>query len=370
MTHTSQPTPTTQKDSSANVALRPLVSIIMPSYNAGKFIEKAVQSVLAQTYQAWELIVVDDASTDNTEALMAQFTDSRIRYHQVERIGHPAGVRNTGLRMATGEFIAFLDSDDLYYPQTLEKLLRPLLQNPALTAVYGFAFSMDENENTLPQSVSLLPNPQADTAAGESPYLLPPHYSHTWESIVTGQISCMLAGLMLRREVWERIGFFNETLCGPEDYEFYVRMFLHHYDGVYCLSDYVYKYRVHSASLTKAPEHCQRVLASCLKIMDWMFNEAPLPAQAHHYKSLAYMDCYRYLARERLLNHQPGICRQIIGQAWQDRNIAPLDFIRHFTPLMLRSWLPTGFDTLLVKLRWQLRQIKYSKAQNAQVHAR
>lgn len=361
---------TSAPESSNNQADQPLVSVIMPSYNAGKFIAKAIDSVLSQTYANWELIIVDDASTDNTEAIVANYTDARIRYHKAERIGHPAGVRNTALRMATGDFIAFLDSDDLYYPQTLEKLTRPLLKNPALTAVYGFAFSMDENEKTLPQSVNLIPNPTANPEAGETPYVLPPDYSHTWESIVTGQISCMLAGLMLRRDAWEAIGFFNETLCGPEDFEFYVRMFLHNYAGVYCLSDYVYKYRIHSASLTKAPEHCQRVLDSCLKIMDWMFNEAPLPAHAKAYKSLAYMDCYRYLARERLLNNQPAICRQITFQALRDRRINPSDLLRCFAPLLVRSLLPTRFDTLLVKLRWQLRQAQYFKTLKPQVQAR
>ena len=340
----------------------PRVSIIMPSYNAGKYIARAIQSVLDQSYPHWELIIVDDASTDNTETVVGQFTDARIQYHKVARIGHPAGVRNTALRLATGDLIAFLDSDDLYFPDTLAKLLRPLQANPALNAVYGFAFNMDEHENTLPQGVELLPVAQANTAAGESPYLLPPTYSHSWESIVTGQISCMLAGLMIRRATWEQIGFFNETLCGPEDYEFYVRMFLHDYDSVFCLSDYVYKYRIHSASLTKAPEHCQRVLTSCLDIMNWMFTEAPLPEAAHAFQSLAYLDCYRYLARERLLNHQPAICRQIIAQAVQDPHIHPMDLMRGFAPLWIRSFLPTGFDALLVQLRCQWRRMKNTQS--------
>src|SRR5438128_160825 len=110
----------------------PLVSIIMPTYNAGRFIGRAIQSVLEQTYPNWELIIVDDASSDETTSVVQSFKDSRIRYHKAERIGHPAGVRNTGLRMAQGEFIAFLDSDDLYFPESLEKLARPLLQNQDL----------------------------------------------------------------------------------------------------------------------------------------------------------------------------------------------------------------------------------------------
>src|SRR5262249_46043460 len=157
----------------------------------GRFIEKAIRSVLAQTYPHFELIIIDDASSDNTEAIVRQFHDSRIRYHKAERIGHPAGVRNTSLRMATGELIAFLDSDDLYYPETLEKLTRPLLKNPELISVYGFAFSMDEDENPLQQTVNLIPNPDANLEAGEPPFALPPNYNHTWKSIITSRISCL-----------------------------------------------------------------------------------------------------------------------------------------------------------------------------------
>lgn len=345
----------------------PKISVIMPTHNAGRFIEKAVRSVLEQTYPHLELLIVDDASTDNTEALVRQFTDPRIRYHKSERIGHPAGVRNTALRMATGDLIAFLDSDDIYYPDTLEKLSRPLLKNPNLTAVYGFAFSMDEAENPLPQTVNLVPNPDADIAAGEPPYVLPPNYDHTWKSIITSRISCLLPGLIIRRSAWEKIGYFNETLCGPEDYEFYVRMFLHDYNGVYCLSDYVYRYRVHAASLTKAPEHYQKLLKSCLTIMDWLFNRAPIPAHVKAYESLAYMDCYRYLARERLLHHQPGICRQILGMALRDRHVRLTDLLKACLPLYVRSYLPADLDSLLVKLRWQVRQLKH--ARNHTVHA-
>jgi len=334
----------------------PLISVIMPTYNAGRFIEKAIRSVLAQTYSHWELIIVDDASSDDTTAVVSRFNDARIHYHKVERIGHPAGVRNTALRMAQGELIAFLDSDDLYYPETLEKLSRPLRQNPSLISVYGFAFSMDEHENPLPNTVNLIPRHIGQIEENEPAFLLPPDYNHTWESIVSSRISCLLAGLMLRRSAWEQIGFFNETLCGPEDYEFYVRMFLHDYAGVYCLSDYVYRYRIHAASLTKSPEHYQRVLKSCLAIMDWLFTQAPIPDYVKRYESLAYIDCYRYLARERLLHHQPKICRQILALAIGDRHIKPKDLLRMGLPLLIRSFLPTGFDGFLVKLRWQLRR--------------
>ena len=126
---------------------RPEVSIIMPAYNAARFIEDAIRSVQAQTLTDWELLIIDDASADNTGEIVSQLQqkDARILYHRVERIGSPAGVRNAGLKRAQGRFIAFLDADDLYYPDTLERLRKALLADETLSAVYGFSFSMNED---------------------------------------------------------------------------------------------------------------------------------------------------------------------------------------------------------------------------------
>jgi glycosyltransferase involved in cell wall biosynthesis len=339
-------------------AAQPLISVIMPAYNAARFIGKAIDSVLAQTYPDWELIIVDDASSDETEAIVQGYMDFRIRYQKVARIGHPAGVRNAGLQLANGELIAFLDADDLYFPETLEKMSAVLIRNPQTTAVYGFAFSMDEDENPLPPSVSLIP--KADTEPGEAAYLPNPHYSHSWESIVTSQISCLLSALMLRHSTLKQVGFLNESLYSAEDYEFYVRLFLHDYENVACLSDYVYRYRIYAGSMTKAPEHCDKVLNSCLNIMRWLFEEAPLPAEVRGHRSLAYTGCYHYLARERLLNGQPQLTRQILQKAFKEQHIQFSDFMQQCTPLWLRSWLPTQFDQLLVNLRRSLRTFRFS----------
>jgi len=88
------------------------------------------------------------------------------------------------------------------------------------------------------------------------------------------------------------------------------------------------------------------------------------------YESLAYIDCYRYLARERLLHNQPEICRQILGLAFKDRHINPKDLIRASLPLLVRSFLPADLDGLLVKLKWQIRQFKHFRSYNVQAHAR
>lgn len=107
-----------------------LVSIIMPSYNTASLIAESIQSVLAQTYKNWELLIVDDCSTDNTDdAVQPYLVDERIRYIRNEKNSGAAVSRNRALREAKGKWIAFLDSDDLWKAEKLEKQINFMEKN-------------------------------------------------------------------------------------------------------------------------------------------------------------------------------------------------------------------------------------------------
>ena len=116
-----------------------LVSIIMPSWNTGKYIVESINCVIAQTYPNWELIIVDDCSTDNTDEIVASFEDSRIKYFKNENNIGAALTRNRAMSEAKGEWIAFLDSDDLWMPEKLEKQLEFMNS-------HGYVFSYTEYE--------------------------------------------------------------------------------------------------------------------------------------------------------------------------------------------------------------------------------
>ena len=106
-----------------------LVSIIMPNYNSENYVKATIQSVLNQTYQNWELLFVDDCSTDNSLEIVKSFSDDRIKILQNETNSGAAVSRNYALRMAEGKWIAFLDSDDLWIPEKLEKQLTFMVEN-------------------------------------------------------------------------------------------------------------------------------------------------------------------------------------------------------------------------------------------------
>lgn len=130
-----------------------LVSIIMPSYNTAKYISDSINSVLYQTYKNWELIIVDDCSTDNTDEAVKPFlSDNRIRYLKNEKNSGAAVSRNYALREAKGKWIAFLDSDDLWEKDKLEKQISFMEKN-------GYKFSYTDyieiDENSEPLGVTV-----------------------------------------------------------------------------------------------------------------------------------------------------------------------------------------------------------------------
>ena len=103
----------------------PRVSVVIPTYNRAELLKRAIESVLGQTYQDFELIVVDDASMDNTEEMMKDFSDERIRYIRLKQnSGTSAVPRNTGIKSAKGEYIACHDDDSEWLPQKLEKQVK------------------------------------------------------------------------------------------------------------------------------------------------------------------------------------------------------------------------------------------------------
>jgi len=129
-----------------------VVSIMMPAYNAEKYVGQAIESVLGQSYPYWELVIVNDGSTDSTPEILTRYTDPRIKvFHQAN--GGEASARNTALEHMQGELVAFLDADDLYLPNHLEVTTSYLQAHPHLGGVYTDGYHCDQNGAKL-QSLS------------------------------------------------------------------------------------------------------------------------------------------------------------------------------------------------------------------------
>ena len=162
-----------------------LVSIIMPSYNTGCFIKETIESVLAQSYPTWELIIVDDCSTDNTDEVVIQYlADERIRYIKNDTNSGAAVSRNRALREAKGKWIAFLDSDDLWFPEKLEKQIR-FMEN----GNYHFSYTRYEeiNEGSEPLGI-VVSGPSKITKVGM--------YNYCWPGCLTVMYDAEYVGLL------------------------------------------------------------------------------------------------------------------------------------------------------------------------------
>lgn len=127
-----------------------LVSIITPTYNCAKFIARTLDSVQAQTYQNWEMIIVDDRSQDNTKEIVEEYSknDARIQYHLLDENSGAAVARTTAMKLAKGAYMAFLDSDDIWLPEKLEKQIAWMEEN-------GYAFSCTAYEQIDEEDVLL-----------------------------------------------------------------------------------------------------------------------------------------------------------------------------------------------------------------------
>lgn len=195
------------KSEGKSIVNTPTVSVIVPTYNRANLVVRAIQSVLKQTYTDFELIIVDDASTDNTEEVVKTFGDPRIRYirHDQNRRGSVA--RNTGIKKARGAYIAFLDSDDEWLPEKLEKQLAHFqgLEN-RVGGMYCRASWMDDSTGFLRAQNAVL------------------HRGNIWLYLLKGWCPAITSSVVIRRECFDSCGGFNESLPSFQDYDLWLRI--------------------------------------------------------------------------------------------------------------------------------------------------
>lgn len=190
----------------------PVVTVIIPTYNRAHLLSRALDSVLAQTFEDFEVLVVDDGSTDDTAALMAEYVarDERVRYLVQPRNAGVSAARNRGLREARGAYIAFLDSDDEWLPTKLER-------------------QVDRFE-VLPEDVGLVYGGVENVGAdGERTVHTPEHRGDLFQTLLRKNVIHGTSGVMLRRAAAVRAGFFDEEIPAIEDWEYWLRV-LPHFD--------------------------------------------------------------------------------------------------------------------------------------------
>ncbi len=189
----------------------PRFSVVMPTFDRAVSAAAAVRSVLAQTSADWECLVVDDGSTDGTRAALSGFTDPRLRFFWNEKNRGQHACRNQAIRAARGEWIAFLDSDDLFLPRRLEALGAAISSRPSAGFWFTNAFVHRWGRLT-----GLLFDPAREIPEGRVP---------GWYAVGDKWLPYVTTMVCVRRSAFETTGFFREDLRILEDTELYARMF-------------------------------------------------------------------------------------------------------------------------------------------------
>lgn len=204
---------------------KPLVSIVLPTHNGARYLKQAITSCIGQSYTLWELIIVDDASTDNTAEIIAAYqnTDVRIksvRHHENKRL--PAALNN-GFAIARGRYYTWISDDNCFRDNAIGEMVKFLEDFPEVDVVYADYSNMDEDGNAI-----------AHVTVGEP------------DKLFCG--NCIGACFLYKKEVHQKLNGYAEDLFLAEDYDFWLRAY-----AIFTLRPLhrdLYRYRIHSASLT------------------------------------------------------------------------------------------------------------------------
>jgi len=255
------------------MSTKPLISGIMIFLNGEKFILEAIASVLAQTYNNWELLLVDDGSSDNSSAIARSYAD---KYPEIRYLEHPnhqnrgmSASRNLGIRNAKGDYIAFLDADDIWLPQKLEKQIAILQSHPQAGMVYGATqmwYSWTGNPEDLRRDRYRQLGVKPDTLI-QPPTLLPIFLRTQGESPAT-------CGVLIKREVIEAVGGLEESFRAMyEDQAFFAKICLKY--PVFIESGCWDKYRQHpdstcNVALQTGEYHITDMSPSYANYLNWL----------------------------------------------------------------------------------------------------
>ncbi len=191
----------------------PTVSIVIPTFNRSHYLKMAIQSVLNQTYQDFEIVVVDDGSTDDTQKVASSFGDKVLYFYQSNQ-GSPIA-RNMGLKLAKGKYLALLDSDDLFLPDRLERGVKALDRMLHIGLVHGEVKVINAQGAIIPE----------DTAYFQKFYVTERKKGSSYLQILKGN-AMFPSTILFRRECLDRAGFFNPNFQPREDYDWYLRLAL------------------------------------------------------------------------------------------------------------------------------------------------
>jgi glycosyltransferase involved in cell wall biosynthesis len=271
--------------------MMPKVSVIIPAYNAMKYLPETLESVLKQTFTDFEVVIVDDGSSDNICEWANQIIDDRVRLISQQN-QELAAARNTGILNSTGEYIAFIDADDIWEASKLEKQVNYLDSDPLVGLVDTWTALIDENGNFLNKIIN-------NSIEGDV------------RRIATEVCNAFIASgssPMIRRTCFDKVGLFDVDIKFAEDVDMWIRIGIHYHFGV--VKEPLIRYRQHPNNKSR---NCQSMLEGIRKVIEKTYSS--MPTELLHLRGKSYGTWYLYFAWTALKNHNYAQAIEFRNQA-------------------------------------------------------
>ncbi|AFY58142.1 glycosyl transferase [Rivularia sp. PCC 7116] len=276
----------------------PIISVVVPAYNSQSTILETIDSVLGQTFSDFELIVINDGSTDNTLEILTSVKDTRLKVYSYPNGGLPAA-RNRGIARASGEFISFIDADDLWTPDKLELQIQALQKNPSAGVAYSWTICMGNNGESFHPGVS------------ES------YQGNVYANLLVGNFIASGSNVLLRKETIESAGYFDESLKSSEDWDYWLRL-APKWDFVVVPKPQII-YRLSSGAMSSNLDVMEKYQTLVLKRA---FELAP--AQLHHLKNRGFAYIYLFMTRLYLSRaNNAKVLKQATQKLWKAIRLSP-----------------------------------------------
>jgi len=275
----------------------PKVTVMIPTYNYARFLGEAIQSVLDQTFQDFEIIVVDDGSTDNAKEVVEKFKDTRIRYIYQDHRGASAA-QNVALHAARGEYITGIGADDIYLPQNLEIKVNLLDSRPEIDLVCSDVYGFDDK--TGPIVGSLWHGPTAQYSGFDPVKAV----SQPLKELLRYGCVFLVQASLIRSKVFDVVGYFDESLSASEDWDLVIRIVQRFRLEIIDLP--LLKLRRHDANLSIDPV---KSYLGAVAITDKLIRTIPLSREELKLLKQKLLPLHTRVGREALLGGKEAVAR-------------------------------------------------------------